>query len=89
MERVANNEDWTLFDPKEITDLTGKKLQDKFCEEFEEFYIECENNDKLLLKKTVNAKELFKTYMKVAVETGMPYAFFRDTVNKLNPNKHA
>ena len=89
MERVANNEDWTLFDPKEITDLTGKKLQDKFCEEFEEFYIECENNDKLLLKKTVNAKELFKTYMKVAVETGMPYAFFRDTVNRLNPNKHA
>jgi len=27
--------------------------------------------------------------MKTAVETGMPYAFFRDTVNKLNPNKHA
>ncbi|MDQ7009986.1 MAG: ribonucleoside-diphosphate reductase subunit alpha [Candidatus Gracilibacteria bacterium] len=89
MERVANNEDWTLFDPKEITDLTGKKLQNHFCEEFETFYKECENNDKLLLKKTVNAKDLFKTYMKVAVETGMPYAFFRDTVNRLNPNKHA
>ncbi len=89
MERVANNEDWTLFDPKEIEDLTGKKLQDTFCEEFEQFYVECENNPKLLLKKTTNAKELFKTYMKVAVETGMPYAFFRDTVNKLNPNKHA
>ncbi len=89
MERVANNEDWTLFDPKEITDLTGKKLQDTFCEEFEEFYNDCEKNPKLLLKKTVNAKELFKTYMKVAVETGMPYAFFRDTVNRLNPNKHS
>jgi len=89
MERVANNENWTLFDPKEVYDITGEKLQDKFCEEFEKFYIECENNDKLLLKKTVNAKELFKTYMKVTVETGMPYAFFRDTVNRLNPNKHA
>ena len=89
MERVANNEDWTLFDPKEITDVTGRKLQDHFCEEFEKFYKECESNDKLLLKKTVNAKDLFKTYMKVAVETGMPYAFFRDTVNRLNPNKHA
>jgi ribonucleoside-diphosphate reductase alpha chain len=22
------------------------------------------------------------------VETGMPYTFFRDTVNKLNPNNH-
>jgi ribonucleoside-diphosphate reductase alpha chain len=27
--------------------------------------------------------------MKIAVETGMPYAFFRDTVNAVNPNKHA
>jgi ribonucleoside-diphosphate reductase alpha chain len=89
MERVSNDEDWTLFDPKEITDVTGKKLQDTFCEEFEKFYVECENNDKILLKKTVSAKDLFKTYMKVAVETGMPYAFFRDTVNRLNPNKHA
>jgi hypothetical protein len=30
MERVANNESWTLFDPKEISDKTGKKLQDHF-----------------------------------------------------------
>jgi ribonucleoside-diphosphate reductase alpha chain len=28
-------------------------------------------------------------YLKATVETGMPYAFFRDTVNALNPNKHA
>jgi len=26
MERVANDENWTLFDPKEVTDFTGKKL---------------------------------------------------------------
>jgi len=89
MERVANNEDWTLFDPKEITDKTGKKLQDHFWIEFEEFYIECENNSNLELKEVVNAKELFKTYLKATVETGMPYAFFRDTVNAANPNKHA
>jgi len=30
MERVANDENWTLFDPKEVTDFTGKKLQDHF-----------------------------------------------------------
>jgi hypothetical protein len=30
MERVANDESWTLFDPKEITDKTGKRLQDYF-----------------------------------------------------------
>jgi ribonucleoside-diphosphate reductase alpha chain len=37
----------------------------------------------------VSAKDLFKTYLKATVETGMPYAFFRDTVNAANPNKHA
>jgi len=89
MERVANNESWTLFDPKEIEDITGKRLEDHFWIEFEKFYKECELNDKLKLKETVDSKDLFKTYMKAVVETWMPYAFFRDTVNKANPNKHA
>ena len=89
MERVANNEDWTLFDPREILDKTGKNLQDHFWEDFEKFYVECENNPKLELKDIVSAKDLFKEFLKTTVETGMPYAFFRDTVNKLNPNKHA
>ncbi len=89
MERVAENKLWTLFDPKEILDKTGKKLQDHFWEEFEEFYAECEKNDKLELKEVVSARDLFKKYLKATVETWMPYAFFRDTVNRLNPNKHA
>lgn len=89
MERVANDEDWTLFDPKEIVDVTWKKLQDHFWTEFESFYKECENNPKLELKEVIKAKDLFKKYLKATVETGMPYAFFRDTVNALNPNKHA
>jgi len=89
MRRVKNNEAWTLFDPKEVEDVTGKKLQDYFWEDFEKFYIECENNPKLELKVKTNAKELFKAFMKTTVETWMPYAFFRDTVNKVNPNKHA
>ncbi len=37
----------------------------------------------------MNAKDLMKSIMKTAVETGMPYVFFRDTVNDVNPNKHA
>jgi ribonucleoside-diphosphate reductase alpha chain len=41
------------------------------------------------LAEKVNAKDLFKKFLKVVVETGMPYTFFRDTVNKANPNKHA
>lgn len=89
MERVEKWEKWTLFDPKEISDKTGKKLQDHFWAEFEKFYVECENNPKLELKDVVEAKDLFKVYLKATVETWMPYAFFRDTVNAANPNKHA
>ncbi len=89
MERVKNNEKWTLFCPHEIEKKTGKRLQDTFCEEFEEFYTKCEKNSKLVLKEEVDARELFKKYLKTTVETGMPYAFFRDTVNRMNPNKHA
>lgn len=89
MERVAEGEDWTLFDPKEIEDVTGKKLQDHFGAEFETFYAQCEKNPKIENKHVVSAKDLFKKFLKTAVETGMPYAFFRDTVNALNPNKHA
>jgi hypothetical protein len=30
MQRVMENGYWTLFDPKEIEQKTGKKLQDSF-----------------------------------------------------------
>jgi len=89
MQRVQENAEWSLFDPNEIFEVTGKKLEDFWGEEFPKFYQECEKNPQLELKKTIDAKELFKTFLKSVVETGMPYVFFRDTVNKFNPNKHA
>jgi ribonucleoside-diphosphate reductase alpha chain len=89
MKRVEEDGEWTLMDPKEVREVTGKVLQDSFCDEFEAQYLECENNPKLKLNEKVKAKDLFKKFMKSTVETGMPYVFYRDTVNKLNPNKHA
>lgn len=88
MKRVDKNEKWTLLDPHEVYQVTGKKIENLFNEDFEKFYLECENNENLELKEEVSAKELMKHVMKTAVETGMPYIFFRDTVNKFNPNKH-
>jgi ribonucleoside-diphosphate reductase alpha chain len=88
MERVQNNEKWTIFDPKEIEDVTWRKLQENFWDNFKKFYIECENNPKIELKEEISAKDLFKKFLKATVETWMPYVFFRDTVNALNPNKH-
>ena len=88
MNRVIENWNWTLFDPKEVRDILWTKLEDHFWEEFEKLYVELENNDSIELKETVSAKDIFKQFLKTVVETGMPYVFFRDTANKLNPNKH-
>jgi ribonucleoside-diphosphate reductase alpha chain len=89
MRRLRDGKNWTLFDPHEIKSLYGKSLQDHFGEEFDHFYEELERDERLEMKKVVDTKELFKKFLKTTVETGMPYVFFRDTVNRLNPNKHA
>jgi len=89
MRRLREDQDWTLFDPHEIHVFYGKSLQDHFEADFDHFYEELERDERLTMKKTVKAKEIFKKFLKTTVETGMPYVFFRDTVNRLNPNKHA
>ncbi len=89
MKRLKDDQDITLFDPHEVEKLYGKRLQDTFCEAFEEFYATLESDARIQMKKTVKAKDIFKKFLKSTVETGMPYVFFRDTVNRLNPNKHA
>lgn len=89
MRRVKEDGDWTLFDPNEVQRVTGKKLQDNYSNEFEALYTALETDDRIKLKQTIKAKDLFKKFLKTTVETGMPYVFYRDTVNKLNPNKHA
>ena len=89
MRRVQEDADWTLFDVHEINAVFGKKLQNHFGKDFDEFYEELEKSKKLKHRKTVKAKELFVKHLRVVVETGMPYVFFRDTVHKANPNKHA
>lgn len=88
MQRVVENRHWTLFDPKEIERKIGKKLQDMFWEEFTIEYEKLEQRDDIRLKQTISAKDLFKKFLKSVVETGMPYVFFRDTVNRSNPNSH-
>ncbi len=89
MRRVEEDGSWSLFDPYEVSKKYSKCLEDQFETDFEEFYAILEADDTLEMKKTIKAKELFKTFLKTTVETGMPYVFYRDTVNRLNPNKHA
>lgn len=88
MRRVENDEMWTLFDPHEIRSVTGKRLEDHFGVEFDALYEKLEKDKRITLTEEVSAKELMKIFLKTAVETGMPYVFFRDLVNDVNPNKH-
>jgi ribonucleoside-diphosphate reductase alpha chain len=89
MRRVEAGENWTLFDPHEVHQKKGRRIEDHFGKDFDTFYKECEQDPTLEFKNPINAKELMKRFLKTAVETGMPYVFFRDTVNRLNPNRHA
>ena len=89
MQRLEEDGDWTLFDPHEVAIVTNRRLEDNFDTDFTEFYQACEQNQEIKLKEVVKARDVFKELLKTAVETGMPYVFWRDTVNRLNPNKHA
>jgi ribonucleoside-diphosphate reductase alpha chain len=89
MKRVEEDGEWSLFDPYEIEKKYGKCLEDQFEKDFEDFYHILEKDESLTMKKVIKAKDLFKQFLKTTVETGMPYVFYRDTVNRTNPNKHA
>lgn len=79
--------DWYLMCPHEIQKTKGYHLEDYYGEEWEKRYLECVN-DYRISKRVIPIKDLVRLIIKSAVETGTPFAFNRDTVNKMNPNKH-
>lgn len=81
------NQMWYLFDPHEIKTVMGFELEDSFGDEWEEKYRKCVNN-KALSREEIPLKELVRLIIKSNVETGTPFAFFRDNVNEMNPNPH-
>lgn len=92
MKRVDNKLLWTLFDSYEIRKKYNIELCELYGEEFEQQYIFLEQearDGKIELFKQIEARSLFKKFLRTIVETGMPYVFFKDTVNNNNPNKHA
>ncbi|WP_228728385.1 ribonucleoside-diphosphate reductase subunit alpha [Brevibacillus composti] len=88
MERVKERGSWYLFDPHEVREVMGFSLEDSYGEEFERRYELCVQEEKLTIKTEIPAIEIMKRIMASAFETGTPFLFFRDTVNRANPNKH-
>lgn len=101
MERVEERGEWSLFCPHEVKKIMGWKdekgrplgLEDFYDEyygegTFRDRYLEAVNHP-LLTRITVQAIDVMKRIMKSQLETGTPYMFYRDTVNRANPNSHA
>ena len=81
------DQDWHLMCPHEIETVKGYCLEDSFGEEWEKRYRECVADERIS-KRTVLLKDVVRLILKSAVETGTPFAFNRDLVNKANPNSH-
>ena len=93
MEQVEKRGDWYLFDPHEVRQVMGFSLEDFYDEErgkgsFRDKYEMCVNSNQLN-KKRVPAIDIMKRIMVSQLETGMPFMFYRDEVNRMNPNNHA
>lgn len=81
------NADWYLFDPYEVLQVKGYALEDSYGEEWERKYQECVD-DPRISRLVVPIKEIVRLVIKSSVETGTPFTFNRDHVNRMNPNKH-
>ena len=74
MKRVKEDGLWSLFDPKEIPQLT-----DSFGEDFENLYAQAEREGRFV--KQVKARELYSRMMKTLAQTGNGWMTFKDHSN--------
>lgn len=80
--------EWHLMCPHEIRRVKGYALEDCYGEEWKQRYLSCVA-DPRIHKRTLSVKDIVRLVLKSAVETGTPFVFNRDLVNRANPNKHA
>ena len=74
MQRVENNEEWSLFCPNEAPGLA-----DCHGEEFVRLYEKYEKEGKA--RETIKAQELWFEVLESQIETGTPYMLYKDAAN--------
>lgn len=87
MAEESLDQDWHLMCPHDILMVKGYALEDSYGEEWERRYRDCVA-DPRIPKRTILIKDMVRLILKSAVETGTPFAFMRDAVNRANPNPH-
>ncbi|MGG0844741.1 ribonucleoside-diphosphate reductase subunit alpha [Peribacillus simplex] len=98
MEAVRDRKEWYLFDPHTVKQILGFSLEDLYDEKkgegsFRNHYalaVEAAENGTLpnYSFEKINAMDIMKSIMISQLEEGVPYMFYRDEVNRMNPNKH-
>lgn len=91
--------EWHTFCPHQVKQVMGWKDEAGNPLGLEDFYDETDEkyfsdkyweavNHPLLPRKTYRAMDVMARIMVAQLETGTPYMFYRDEVNRQNPNKH-
>jgi len=86
MQRVMNNQEWTLFSPNDVPDL-----HEKFGKDFEAAYTAYEakaDRGELKLFKRIPAVQLWRKMLTMLFETGHPWITFKDACNLRSPQQH-
>ncbi|MBI2086632.1 MAG: ribonucleoside-diphosphate reductase subunit alpha [Candidatus Zambryskibacteria bacterium] len=79
MKRVAADEEWYLFDPKETADLVelyGSAFSKRYAE-----YIEMAKQGRMRVHKKMPAKELFRKMLVSLQTTSHPWLVWKDAIN--------
>ena len=87
MAKEDMDQNWYFMCPHEILKVKGYALEDYYGEEWEQRYFDCVN-DARISKREMILKDVVRLILKSAVETGTPFTFNRDHVNRMNPNNH-
>ena len=87
MARESINDNWYLMCPEEIRRIKGYSLEDYYGSEWEKKYWDCVKDERIS-KRIYTVKEVIRIILKSLTDTGTPFVFNRDSVNKMNPNKH-
>lgn len=83
MNRMINGEDYTLFDPYDVSDL-NEKFGEDFKLAYEKYEEEFKNNPDKFNKntKTISTKKVMLYIINSYYENGTPFLFFKDNVNR-------
>ena len=86
MERVNNNEQWTLFSSEEAADLHDL-YGDAFKKRYQE-YEQMADEGKIKLFRRLPATQIWRKMLTMLFETGHPWITFKDACNVRSPQDH-